>query len=301
MSKVCLACKTENHSAANHCSYCGSELPDKEITDEIKLRLELHEANITIQNLNKALAETSNNKYYTEEAQKTINDYKNKNESYIKENAVITKQLSESNNRIISIQKLLKTTKIDKNRWIRALIAVCVLLIIVALCLYHTSGNKSIITYYLTNRNNVLQKNYSLDSANRVLNTKMELVSSNFPIIIKSLKVGNLYHNFKKETDFGNTIYSSNSMYLVPQIEYIGLKDTAINLNVRLFQQKTIIRGKNSPNNYTFSDKINITDKGIEDLKGWGGEKKGYWKAGSYRYEIWYNNVCLKATDFKIY
>jgi len=36
-------------------------------------------------------------------------------------------------------------------------------------------------------------------------------------------------------------------------------------------------------------------------MSGWGNEQKGNWKAGNYRYEIWYNKVCLKSVEFKIY
>lgn len=75
MSKECLVCKTPNYSAANHCSNCGSELPDKELLEEDKLRIELYEAKTTIQGLNKALAEIQNCNTAYEEAQKTIADY----------------------------------------------------------------------------------------------------------------------------------------------------------------------------------------------------------------------------------
>jgi len=57
MAKECTFCKTINHSAANHCSFCGKELPDKELSVEDKLRLELINANSTIENLNKIIAE----------------------------------------------------------------------------------------------------------------------------------------------------------------------------------------------------------------------------------------------------
>lgn len=76
MSKQCPVCKTINHSAANHCSKCGKELPDKELSEEDKLRIELHEANSTIRGLNKAFADMQKFKDLYEEAQKTTAFYK---------------------------------------------------------------------------------------------------------------------------------------------------------------------------------------------------------------------------------
>jgi|GEM_PF-5985947 len=53
MAKECSVCKNINHGEANHCSRCGSELPDKELTSEEALLIEV----ATLKKQNKALAE----------------------------------------------------------------------------------------------------------------------------------------------------------------------------------------------------------------------------------------------------
>jgi len=57
MAKECSVCKTINHSAANHCTTCGNELPDKELSVEEQLRIELHETKKTKEILEKALTD----------------------------------------------------------------------------------------------------------------------------------------------------------------------------------------------------------------------------------------------------
>ena len=56
MSKECTVCFNINHSSANHCSICGTELPDKELSVEDQLRLELSNSKTTIENLNNSIA-----------------------------------------------------------------------------------------------------------------------------------------------------------------------------------------------------------------------------------------------------
>ena len=62
MAKECIVCKTINHSAANHCTNCGNELPDKELTVEDQLRVELHRARKSKEILEKALADAQKEK-----------------------------------------------------------------------------------------------------------------------------------------------------------------------------------------------------------------------------------------------
>ena len=62
MAKECSVCKNTNPSTANHCTICGNELPDKELTAEEQLRVELHEAKKSKEILEKALADAQKEK-----------------------------------------------------------------------------------------------------------------------------------------------------------------------------------------------------------------------------------------------
>lgn len=131
------------------------------------------------------------------------------------------------------------------------------------------------------------------------------VVSKAYPMIITKIEIGNIDDDGETYDDFGEKIYGSNTMYLTPKIVYYGLKShTSIWLKVKLFDSDGVMRtGKTSPEGYTYEDEISIYDFGRDSciLTGWGSKNKGHWKAGSYRIEIWYSDVCLKSFKFTIY
>ncbi|GHV50472.1 hypothetical protein FACS1894181_11080 [Bacteroidia bacterium] len=188
----------------------------------------------------------------------------------------------------------------------------------------------------LKKREDATERNLQLDSLvqvfkkeiiqfaenNETLDEKINDISIYYPIIIKELKVGNVYEDGSIETAFGDILYSSTSMLLTPQIEYIGLKpNQIITLYMKLYKDGIMDRNmNNSPLGYTQKCDITISESGKVALAGWGkAEKenlgkiinrlfqnrtrvekagKGNWPKGNYRYEIWYNDMCLKAINF---
>lgn len=130
-------------------------------------------------------------------------------------------------------------------------------------------------------------------------------IKDTYPILITDIKVGNVYSDNSIETDYGNPIYSFNSMYLRPRITYTGIKSgEEITLNVKLYGiSGTLQTGSNSPRGYTYSDNMTISSgsNNTYTLKGWGRSNEGNWSSGTYRYEIWYGNICLGAKTFTIY
>jgi myosin heavy subunit len=153
-----------------------------------------------------------------------------------------------------------------------------------------------------TEPNTLQQEKTKLVDENTKLQKQLDAVSQYYPIIIKSLKVGNTYYDNNIETEYGDTLRSSSSMYLTPQIEYIGLKNTPITLYLKLYQNGQISTSSDSPSGYTY--KSNITISAAERkivVGGWGSKTIGHWTVGNYRYEIWYEGTCLKAVDFTLY
>lgn len=129
-------------------------------------------------------------------------------------------------------------------------------------------------------------------------------VSESYPMIITKIEIGNQCDDGKMYDDFGEKIYGSNTMYLKPRITYYGLKSsTSIRLNVKLFDSDGVMHtGKTSPEGYSYADDISIYfGRNSCVLSGWGNKNKGHYKAGSYRIEIWYKDVCLKSFRFTIY
>lgn len=124
------------------------------------------------------------------------------------------------------------------------------------------------------------------------------------PIYVTGLKMGNLYQGGSIHTEYGKAIYSSSSMFIGPQIEYYGLSNIgeSIRLYYKIIKDGNLWRGSSSPNDYTSSFTINIS-RGNNTVNGssWGSSNMGFWPSGKYRYELWYNDMCLKAINFNIY
>lgn len=130
-------------------------------------------------------------------------------------------------------------------------------------------------------------------------------ISSSIPMLITDIEIANIYKGGSIETNYSGSIYSSNSMFLMPRITYTGIRTgESITLYAKLYGiSGTLQTGKSSPSGYTFSDNVTVSSGSgnTYELKGWGGSDKGFWSRGTYRYEIWYGNVCLRAKTFTLY
>ena len=135
------------------------------------------------------------------------------------------------------------------------------------------------------------------------LESRYSSLSNKYPIKITDIEIANVYYNGDIETNYGQTIYSGNSMYLQPRIRYIGTQNKYITLKVKLYDSNGSLRtGTSSPSGYSYQGSYNIySGSNSITLSGWGNEKKGNWSAGQYRVEIWYDDVCLGAKSFRIY
>ena len=143
---------------------------------------------------------------------------------------------------------------------------------------------------------------------NRTLMSQYETLKSQvgnaYPLIISEIEIANSYRGGDIETDYGNTIYSSNTMYLKPRIKYYGISSGTKTLKIKWFKPDgSMSTGTSSPYGFSQSDSHYIysgADNSIT-LSGWGNENKGHWRSGCYRIEIWYENTCLKSKSFTIY
>ena len=129
-------------------------------------------------------------------------------------------------------------------------------------------------------------------------------VANTYPLIITDIKIGNVYYNGEVETNYGNSIYSSRTMYLEPQIKYTGLTSGFKTLYIKWFRPDgTMSSGSSSPYGYSQSNETYIYygEDNTLTLSGWGNRTQGHWKSGTYRIEIWYGDACLKSKKFTIY
>jgi cell division protein FtsB len=318
--KLCPQCERENPSSANYCMYCRSTLTLDEQVDEIdKLHQELNEANATIQLLKKALAtaqeqaekQPEKTDAIIQSLQAELTDMKQKCSEYEKTIA------AQKNTTATSSQELTAGSKSKKGRngyWIFfLLLSIIALVIVYGYYSNELDSKKQDIDWAYQIQSSLGKENEELKSENKKLKSEIEKLKSeneildkisDYPMIIKSLKVGNMDKDNNVETEAGKTLYSATSMYLYPEIEYVGLRkrNTTITLYLKLFQNGILSYNSSiSPSGYSYSRDFYISDSGKTKFGGWGSDVKGTWPSGSYRYEIWYNKMCLKAVNFKLF
>ncbi|GAB6865782.1 hypothetical protein JCM10556A_24590 [Bacteroides acidifaciens] len=138
----------------------------------------------------------------------------------------------------------------------------------------------------------------------RTFESKFLSVKDIFPIHITNIEIGNIYHNGEIETDYGNMIYSSHTMYLQPKITYVGINTgCSVDLKIKWYMPNGLIKtGNSSPSGYSQQESLYVySGSNSKILSGWGNTTKGHWIKGEYRIEIWYENVCLNSKAFTIY
>ena len=146
----------------------------------------------------------------------------------------------------------------------------------------------------------VQQKNNEI----KQLGNKIESIGKFYPIIIDRIEIGNSDYDGNVQTEYGNKIYDYNTMFLKPKIYYTGLESGDYTLKVKWFTPDGVLStGNSSPSGFSQSGEYYFYsgDDNTKVLSGWGSNNKGHWKSGTYRIEIWYEDVCLKAKTFSIY
>ena len=129
----------------------------------------------------------------------------------------------------------------------------------------------------------------------------IEKFSLHMPFYVSEMEIKNQGENY------GDVIYSRNTTYIYPKITVYSLIDVNTDLYVKFYLPNGNLSRSTkpgvSPTGFSYKDNISLT-KNQETtiyIDGWGDEKKGQWYSGTYRIEIWYNNVCVKAKTFTIH
>lgn len=142
--------------------------------------------------------------------------------------------------------------------------------------------------------------------SNEKLTKENDSLRALFPIYIKKLEVANADGNGNTISQFGKDISAASSMYLLPQITYYGFRPgEKVELQIKLYNPDgNIVLGNESPKDGSYSYTYTINNVYPSDnvlgLKGWGGQDKGHFPPGTYRYEVWCNDMCFKAVTFKL-
>ncbi len=169
--------------------------------------------------------------------------------------------------------------------------------------------NQTISTLNTTNKEQEttiakLQKdNYNLLKIKKELSDINNQLKNKLPLIIKDIEIANGDYDGNVETDYGKKIYASSTMYLQPRIKYIGFISENKTLKVKWYTPDgSLSTGNSSPEGFSQSETYYImTESNTLTLRGWGNKNKGHWQKGTYRIEIWYEDICLKAKTFTVY
>lgn len=173
-------------------------------------------------------------------------------------------------------------------------------IIIIALISSNSEKNNRIA--YLNNQVESTQRKYnnlssdysSLKSKNDETEKVLSEISEVIPFIIKDVSVGNMYEGGSMETDYGKTIYSSNTMFLAPKLKYYGLKSGSYKIQTYLHTP--------SGNVTSYSNTVSLY-KGNNTvyLSGWGNKNKGHWGRGQYHYVFYCEGKSVYTKYFTIY
>lgn len=153
-------------------------------------------------------------------------------------------------------------------------------------------------------RNEISEMEIERDNALTELSDFKSSIGSTYPIVITDIEIANVYKDGTIETDYGNTLYDYRTLYLKPRITYTGLTSGTKEFKIKWVMPSGSLRtGDSSPYGYSFSENVYVSEGSYNtlDFTGWGNENSGNWSSGRYRVEIWYDDVCLKSKDVRIY
>ncbi len=82
-------------------------------------------------------------------------------------------------------------------------------------------------------RSSLSEERSKREEAEKELSEFKEKVGNYMPLIITDIEIANTSYDGDIETDYGNTIYSSNSMFLKPRITYYGISSGNVNFKIK--------------------------------------------------------------------
>ena len=153
--------------------------------------------------------------------------------------------------------------------------------------------------------NDLSATNSRLSSAQKELSDYKDKVGKHMPLVINNIELANYTANRGRViSDYGQRIYSNESRWVWFRINYDGIVSGTKNLHYKVYDQKGQLKTcSSSPSGYSWSSDIYIYGDNNNSvvLFGWGADNASTWSTGTYRIEIWYNDMCLKSKSFTIY
>lgn len=287
---------------------CGTMLVDEEqIPEEVRLKRELAGANETIELLKRSLTtlqEKLENSCVGVDAQQLKEQLETSNGTIESLSGQIASQKGEISN---LKNQLLIAGKKKGGKWGFIFVVLFMVAAITAYTIWDEKqslarrdseqikelGNR--IASLREEKENDISELNDLQTRYNELEAKFDELKRLYPLIIEDVKIANVYNDGEIETDYGNSLYSSRTMYLKPKISYIGCASAAKTFKVKWIKPDGSISISPSAEYYVFEGRQELA------LTGWGGSDMGHWNAGTYQIEIWCGDVALKSKTFTIY
>jgi hypothetical protein len=128
-----------------------------------------------------------------------------------------------------------------------------------------------------------------------------DILVAKVPFFVSNIEIANTDKDNNIITNYGDNISSHNTKYLTPRITVSSIVRGNYVLNIKLYQNNVLKVGSGQTdytNSYTAP--LDATPNQVLRIPGWGTETTGYWKPGTYRYEIWYGDICIGSKTFSI-
>lgn len=145
------------------------------------------------------------------------------------------------------------------------------------------------------------RKEKELNETKSDLNTVkgvLDNISVHMPIFVSDIAVKN------KGDEYGDRINSSSTTYISAKLEVYSLIDGDEVFYVKFYTPSGLsTNDETSPEGYSYKEEATLTKHQSQTIYivGWGGDKKGHWRSGTYRIEIWHRGKCLCDKKFTIY
>jgi hypothetical protein len=122
---------------------------------------------------------------------------------------------------------------------------------------------------------------------------------------IRKVEFANTHPGGTVISDYGSSFYISDIQYLTPRISYEGLLDETklITIYYKIYRPDGKLMYKTeSPFGYTLSHIFNVQPGYYNhyDLPAWGSDKSGYYVAGKYKFELWFEGSRVYQTSFEV-
>ena len=166
--------------------------------------------------------------------------------------------------------------------------------------------------YYEQNSTNNLESQVSdLKSKNDNLNgqisnlaNQLSSLSNTFPFQIDKIEIGNTDYNRNIIDDYGSSLYASRMRYLMPKIYYTGFANgKSVTIYYKIFNPDGNLYYNSSYSSiYTYYTSVTIYQGSNNTaLGGFGDSSTSFYPSGTYRIEVWCNEICLGTKSFYIY